>query len=124
VSVLEWNNLQPTRSAIYTNPALYNISDSSALLILYLFQPNIIYKMVLDLYNPITQAIHIASKVYKINNNSVKTSLRDDWLDRRFFNGLSHRVIDSTASNNKGDVIKSDSIIPFKDNLISLCNSY
>jgi hypothetical protein len=80
--------------------------------------------MVLDLYNPTTRAIHIASEVHKINNNSVKTSLRDDWLDRRFFNGLSHRVTDSTASNNEGDVIKSDSIIPFKDNLMSLCDSY
>ena len=124
MSILERNNLQPTRSAIYTNPALHNINDSNTLLILHLFQPNITCKIVLDLYNPTTQAIHITSEVHKINNNSVETSLRDDWLDRRFFNGLSYRVTDSIASNNEGDVIKSASIIPFKDNLMSLYDSY
>ena len=80
--------------------------------------------MVLNLYNLIIRAIYITFEVYKINNNSVEISLRDDWLDRRFFNGLSHRVIDNIASNNKGDVIKSDFIILFKDNLMSLCDSY
>ena len=60
----------------------------------------------------------------QINSNSVETSLRDNWLDRRFFNGLSHRVINSVPTNDFGNVIKSDSIVLFKDNFIGLSIAY
>ena len=80
--------------------------------------------MVLDLYNLIVGAIYIASEIYKINHNLVKAPLRDDWNDRRFFNSLSCTVANSAAANDFRNVIKSDSIVLFEDNFMSLYNSY
>jgi hypothetical protein len=80
--------------------------------------------MILDLYNPIIGAIYIASKIHKINYNLVKTPLRDDWNDRRLLNGLSYRVTNNAPANDFRNVIKSDSIIPLKDNFMGLCATY
>jgi hypothetical protein len=41
-------------------------------------------------------------------------------LNRRFLNGLRLRVINSAPTKDFRDVIKSDSIVPFKDNFIGL----
>jgi hypothetical protein len=80
--------------------------------------------MVLDLYNPIARAIYIASKIYKINYNSVKASLWDNRNNRRFVNSLSCRVINTTPTNDFRNIIKSDFIVLFKDNFISLSATY
>ena len=80
--------------------------------------------MVLDLYNLIVGAIYIASEIYKINHNLVKAPLRDDWNDRRFFNGLSYIVVNSAPANNFRNVIKSDSIVLFEDNFMGLSTTY
>ena len=80
--------------------------------------------MVLDLNNPTTGAIHIASEIHKINYNSVEAPLWNDWLDRGFFNGFSQRVTYSTPANDLRDIIKSNPIVPFKDNFMGLYTAY
>jgi hypothetical protein len=45
-------------------------------------------------------------------------------LNKRLLNGLRLRVIDSTPTEDFRDVIKSNSIILFKDNFMSLSIAY
>jgi len=50
----------------------------------------------------------------------VEVSLRDDWLNKRLFNGLKLRVIDNTLIEDFRDVIKSDFKVLFEDNFMGL----
>ena len=81
-------------------------------------------KIVLNLYNLIARAIYIAFKIHEINHYSVKAPFRDDWFDKGFLDSLSHRVIDITSTNDFRNVIKSDSIVLFKDNFMGLNTAY
>jgi hypothetical protein len=80
--------------------------------------------MVLDLYNLIIRAIHIASEIHEINHYLVKAPLRDDWFNKGFLDSLSHRVINIAPTNDFRNVIKSDSIVLFKDNFMGLGTAY
>ena len=80
--------------------------------------------MVLDLYNLIIRAIHIASEIHEINHYFVKAPLRDDWFNKGFLDSLSHRVINIAPTNDFRNVIKSDSIVLFKDNFMGLGTAY
>jgi hypothetical protein len=51
-------------TAIYTYPTSHNVSDSSRLLVNHLFQPDILRKIVFDLYNLIIRAIYITSEIH------------------------------------------------------------
>jgi hypothetical protein len=54
----------------------------------------------------------------------MKASLRDDCDNGRLLNSLSFMVIDIAPTKDFRNVIKSDSIVPFKYNLMGFCATY
>jgi hypothetical protein len=79
--------------------------------------------MILNLKDPTILSISITLEVHEINCNSVSRALRGDWLDRRFFNCLGREVTNRAPRNNPLDILKSNTIIPFKDPFVCLLNA-
>ena len=78
--------------------------------------------MILDLKDPAILTIPIALEVHEIDCNSVSRAFRGDWFNGRFFNCLGREVTNRAPGNNPLDVLKSDTIVPFKDPFMCLLN--
>jgi hypothetical protein len=78
--------------------------------------------MILNLKDLTILTIPIALKIHEINSDSVGRALRGDWFDGRFFNCLRREVTNRAPRNNPLDVLKSDTIVPFKDSFVCLLN--
>ena len=79
--------------------------------------------MILDLKDLVILTIPIAFKVYEIYSDPVGRPLRDDWFDGRFFNCLGREVANKAPRNNPLNILKSDTIVPFKDPFVCLLNA-
>jgi hypothetical protein len=67
--------------------------------------------------------INIKPKVYKVKDNTVLKTLKDNGGNWRFINSLDVKITNFALVNNPSDVFIRDTIILFKDTKIGLRDS-
>jgi hypothetical protein len=68
--------------------------------------------------------VDIRPKVYKVKDNTVPKTLRDNGGNWRFINSLGIGITDFIPIDNPGDVLIRDTVIPLKDTNMGLRDSW